>query len=323
MNDGARVPREPAAGRPAPRASLLRRAWRVAPWLLAALVLGLVGHQALTIDWRAVGASLRERPPGTLALATACGLASHALYASFDLVSRAVLRHGLGPSRTLLIALTSYAFNLNFGALVGGMALRVRLYAREGVASAAATEVIAWSLATNWLGYALLGGATLLLAPPTVPPDWPVTGEAWRGVGAALLAVAGAWLASCVGARRREWRWRGLRLRLPPGPVAWLQALLSTANWLVIATVVWLLLDRQVGFTTTLAVLQLAAVAGVITHVPAGLGVLEAVFLAILSPRVPPHQLLAGLLAYRACYYLLPLAWAIPLYFAGEARRRA
>ena len=31
--------------------------------------------------------------------------------------------------------------------------------------------------------------------------------------------------------------------------------------------------------------------------------------------------LLAGLLAYRGCYYLLPLTWAIPAYFAGEARR--
>ena len=49
-------------------------------------------------------------PPATLALATLAGLASHALYASFDLVSRAVLRHGLGMLRTLLIALTSYAF---------------------------------------------------------------------------------------------------------------------------------------------------------------------------------------------------------------------
>lgn len=321
MSDGARATRDDEGKPPSSRRHLLRRIGRAAPWLLAALVLGLVGHQALTIDWRAVGTALRERPPATLALATLAGLASHALYASFDLVSRAVLRHGLGMLRTLLIALTSYAFNLNFGALVGGMALRVRLYAREGIATPVAAEVIAWSLATNWIGYALLGGATLLLAPPTVPSDWPITGDAWRAVGAVLSLVALAWLAACAMSPRREWRRHGVRLRLPPGPVALLQAALSTANWLAIATVVWLLLDRQVDFATTLVVLQLAAVAGVITHVPAGLGMLEAVFLAILSSRMPPHELLAGLLAYRACYYLLPLTWAIPAYFAGEARR--
>lgn len=322
MSDGAPPARHDDDRRPA-RMRWLQRAWRAAPWILAALVLALVGHQAWTIDWRAVGTALRAHSPGTVALATLVGLASHALYASFDLLSRAVLRHGLGIRRTVLIALTSYAFNLNFGALVGGMALRLRLYAAQGVATPVAAEVIAWSLATNWLGYGLLGGTVLLLAPPAVPADWLVTGDGWRLVGGALLLLALAWLAACAAWPGRQWHWRRLRMRLPPGPVALLQALLSTANWLAIATVIWLLLDRQAGFTTTLAVLQLAAVAGVITHVPAGLGVLEAVFLAMLAPRIPAHQVLAALLAYRACYYLLPLAWAIPTYFAGEARRRA
>ena len=63
-----------------------------------------------------------------------------------------------------------------------------------------------------------------------------------------------------------------------------------------------------------LAVLLVAAVAGVITHVPAGLGVLEAVFVALLSHQLPQGQLLGALLAYRAIYYLLPLAIATVAY---------
>ena len=43
--------------------------------------------------------------------------------------------------------------------------------------------------------------------------------------------------------------------------------------------------SRSVPYPTVLAVLLVAAVAGVITHVPAGLGVLEAVFVALLSHR--------------------------------------
>ena len=65
----------------------------------------------------------------------------------------------------------------------------------------------------------------------------------------------------------------------------------------------------------------MAAVAGVITHVPAGLGVLEAVFVTMLSSRLPAAQLLAGLLAYRAVYYLLPLAVAAALFAHVEWRR--
>jgi hypothetical protein len=54
-------------------------------------------------------------------------------------------------------------------------------------------------------------------------------------------------------------------------------------------------------------VLLIAAIAGVMLHVPAGLGVTEAVFVAMLSHKVPEHQLIGALLAFRALFYLLPL----------------
>jgi uncharacterized membrane protein YbhN (UPF0104 family) len=86
------------------------------------------------------------------------------------------------------------------------------------------------------------------------------------------------------------------------------------------------LLNHRIDYPGTLAVLLVAAVAGVIAHVPAGLGVLEGVFLALLSHRVPQGELLAALLAYRALYYLAPLALALGLflkYHAGTKGRAA
>jgi hypothetical protein len=44
--------------------------------------------------------------------------------------------------------------------------------------------------------------------------------------------------------------------------------------------------------------------------VPAGLGVFEAVFIALLSHRISEGQLLAALLGYRAVYYIGP--WPSP-----------
>ncbi len=66
-------------------------------------------------------------------------------------------------------AAISYVFNLDFGALVGGMAMRLRMYTRQGLDTTVVTEVIALSLLTNWLGYLLVGGLVLLLAPPPLP----------------------------------------------------------------------------------------------------------------------------------------------------------
>jgi uncharacterized membrane protein YbhN (UPF0104 family) len=64
-----------------------------------------------------------------------------------------------------------------------------------------------------------------------------------------------------------------------------------------------------------------AAVAGLLTHIPAGLGVLEAVVLTLLSDVVTTPVLLAALLAYRAIYYLVPFALAATLYLVLEVRR--
>jgi glycosyltransferase 2 family protein len=69
-------------------------------------------------------------------------------------------------------------------------------------------------------------------------------------------------------------------------------------------------------------VLLIAAIAGVLLHIPAGLGVTEAVFIALLSHRVPEHQLLGALLAYRALFYLTPLVAGALLYLKMEMRIR-
>ena len=63
-------------------------------------------------------------------MAGALALASHRLYGTFDLVARHCCGHHLRRSTTLGIAMTSYAFTLNLGSLVGGVGVRYRLYAR-------------------------------------------------------------------------------------------------------------------------------------------------------------------------------------------------
>jgi uncharacterized membrane protein YbhN (UPF0104 family) len=112
-------------------------------------------------------------------------------------------------------------------------------------------------------------------------------------------------------------------VHLPEGRLAALQLGLSCLNWLLIAGVIHVLLQGRIEFATVLGVLLLAAVAGAIAHVPAGLGVLEAVFVALLASRRGQEDLLAALLAYRAIYYLAPLAIAIALFPVLDAQRRS
>ena len=57
--------------------------------------------------------------------------------------------------------------------------------------------------------------------------------------------------------------------------------------------------------------------AAIVSHVPGGVGVFEAVILFTL-PGVPPDALLGSLLAYRAVYYLVPLIFGTLLFAAKE-----
>ncbi|MEP7281554.1 MAG: lysylphosphatidylglycerol synthase domain-containing protein [Rubrivivax sp.] len=297
---------------------------RLVPWVLLAVAVTLLVRQGRGVDWPAVVDALRAQPSWRLVVAAGMAVLSYTIYASFDLVARHETRHGLPAWRALAAAAISYAVNLNLGSLLGGVAVRLRLYTRWGLDLPTAGRVVALAMLTNWSGYLLVAGAALMLRPPELPADWPIAQGTLRAVGALMVALALGYAALCRWSPRRTLHWRGHELKLPRGRTAVVQLALSAANWMLMGALVWWLLQQRIDYVLVLSVLLLAAVAGVIAHVPAGLGVLEAVFLAALGDRVPTPALLAALLAYRACYFLLPLTLALPALLLSElAARRA
>jgi len=72
-----------------------------------------------------------------------------------------------------------------------------------------------------------------------------------------------------------------------------------------------------IAFLPFIAVYLASVLAGVLSHVPAGLGVLESMLL-LLMPQVPPEQLLAAVLTYRAIYEVIPLVIALALWGSYE-----
>lgn len=307
------------------RVPLTQRPWwptakRTASALFFALVLWLIVRHARTVQWDEVAASIAAYPAPVLLGAALLAITSHALYATFDLLSRRYAGHGLPTRHVLATTFISYAFNLNFGALVGGLAFRIRLYTRQGLDAGTISRVYGFSMLTNWLGYFVLAGTVCLLQPIAVPEAWSLGSGALHLLGIGLLALALAYVGLCLLSRQRTFTLRGHALHLPSARTALLQLAVSVLNWALIGGTVYLLLRPHVEYPAALAALLAAAVAGVATHVPAGLGVLEAVFIALLSPPMAQSTLLAALLVYRAVYYLVPLAIAALLYLGFELR---
>jgi glycosyltransferase 2 family protein len=306
-----------------------RRAWpRIKQALgiaFAVAVLALIGWHAREIDWGEVLTALHALPLSTIALGAVVAVAAHAAYISYDLLARRYTGHRLSVGRTAAVAGVCFAFNLNLGALVGGVALRYRLYGRFGLKTSVITRILGFSVLTNWIGYSALAGAAFASGLVDLPADAPISSAALRALGAVLLLLAAAYLAACRWSPRRRWHIRGHTIELPRARMALLQITASVTHWSLLATVLYVLLQGKVGFVTVLGALLLSSVAGVITHIPAGLGVLEAVFLSLLGGAHPINQLLAALLAYRAVFYLGPLIIAGFAYLALElaARRHA
>jgi glycosyltransferase 2 family protein len=324
---GAADHRKARAPTPARRKGLTSRPWwpaakRGATFVFFGAVLLLLFQQARNVDWSEVTSALRGYSLQTLLVAAGLAICSHALYSTYDLIGRHETGHSLHARQVATVGLISYAFNLNLGSLVGGFAFRYRLYSRFGLRTGVITRVLSLSLLTNWLGYLVLAGTVFLLRPLALPPDWKLGSGGLQILGAALLLVASAYLLLCGFSKRRSFQVRGHELNLPSGRVALLQLALSSVSWLLIAGVVYVLLQQKFDYPTVLSVLLIAAVAGVITHVPAGLGVLEAVFVALLSHKLGQGPLLAALLAYRAIYYLAPLVFATGLFIAVDAKAK-
>ena len=290
--------------------------------LILAVVAVLLVRYAGSVDWPAVGTALADYGPGRLATCVALSAVSYLLYCGYDLAARAYTRHELPTGRVFAIAFISYAFNLNLGALVGGAGLRYRLYTRSGVRGSTIAQIFAFSVVTNWSGYLLLAGGVLALGLIDLPDDFVGGSATARVLGVLMLVVVGGYVLACAFAGGRSWKWRKATFEVPSLPLAGVQLALSCANWLAIATILFVLLGQQVDFALVLGVLLVGAVAAALTHIPAGLGALEAVFILLLGDRIAQADLLAALLAYRALYYLLPLLVALVAYVVFESRVR-
>lgn len=297
----------------------LKRAGLLA-WLC--LVATLIWLQLGDIRWAEVTAALARFDAARIAFAAAFALGACATVAMYDLIGRKATGHALPVPRVMLISFTGYFFSLNLGALVGGLAFRYRLYMPYGLAALTISHIIGLSVLTNWSGYVLIAGGVLAWQPPELPAGFAPGTGVLRAAGIALLAIAAAYFTWCLLRGGSRVRWKGSDIELPGPGIAALQFALSVASWSAIGGVITALLPDGISWFEVMPVLMVSAIAGIWSHVPGGLGVVEAVFLAMLGQRIGAGDLLASLLVYRLVYYLAPFAAAIAAYAFLEASRR-
>lgn len=285
------------------------------------LALWMLHRFTREVNYHQVRQYVQSLPHGRFLLAallTTLGYGAMTLYDRFALIS---IGRSLPWRRVGLIAFISYAFSnaVGMSLLVSG-SIRYRFYFQNGLSGGEVARVVLFCTMSFWLGLLALTGVTLLFVP--LPPDLPLAAVSVF-VAVALIAVPLGWLAAagCIRRPFKLWRWR---FRLPSLRMAAAQILIGALDWWLAAAVLYVLMPDALnfGFGHFLAIFVIAQMVGLISHVPGGLGVFEAVMLAGFG-ATGNHALVAPVLgalaAFRVIYYLLPLCAATVLILQREA----
>ncbi|WP_153242563.1 bifunctional lysylphosphatidylglycerol flippase/synthetase MprF [Frateuria defendens] len=274
------------------------------------------------VSYREVRGYFHDLDGGQILLAVALTALGYGVMTLYDRFGLASIGKRMPYRQVGLVAFVSYAFSNTMGmALLVSGSIRYRFYTQAGLTPAEIARVVLYCTVAFWLGLCALAGVALLLVP--VPPGLPLaSGGVPLGVLLTLLPLL--WVAG----RRlwprpvRLWRWRW---SLPEPRQAARQVLVGALDWGLAAGVLYVLMPEAIsgGFGHFLVIFALAQMAGLISHVPGGLGVFETVMLAGFGAGV--HAELAGpvlgsLAAFRIIYYLLPLCVATVLVVGREAQ---
>ena len=224
------------------------------------------------------------------------------------------------PTLGVSFVASAMAHSLGANLLVSG-AIRARLYRRHGVTLRQVAATTLFQGFTFAVGLATLTALSLLVSGGREMSEATrIPARVGDGLGIALLAATLAYIGLCTWLRRPLSAF-GHSVRLPSGRVALAQTLIGAIDNAVAACIFWILLPpASGGFFTFVAAYAPSVVLGLISHVPAGVGVFES-SLATLLRGAPPAALAAAFLGYRMFFFALPLAIA-GLALAYDSLRR-
>ena len=268
-----------------------------------------------------IGDKLALIPPHSYLLALASTLVAYAALAWYDRIALIHLgkQRGISYSYIAVCSFVTYALSHNIGASVfsGGM-VRFRAYTAKGLSAAEIAVLVALCSFTFAFGTLFLLGAVLVAEPEIIRPltslsrHFAIGDSAARLVGLGFLAFCivyalGAWL------KLRPLKIGNFKLVYPSLPIVARQCVAAPMELIGAAGIIYFALpvEGNPGFQIVLGAFLLSFSAGLLSQVPGGVGVMEAVFLAVM-PGVPATAVFAALLVWRLLYLLFPLALAIP-----------
>lgn len=305
---------------PDPRRHRLKAAiGLVASLLIAGFAAYVLYRTFQRIELADVLQKMTEVPRAKLLLAAACAVGAFLTIALYEGVAVRYVKRPLGLVRPAVTALVAFPIGHALGQmLLSASALRYRMYTPVGFSAREVGATVLMCALPYALAFGLLVDLALVFSADRLATVFGVP-RAW------LIALGAVGLAKDVGyvlfviLRKAPIRLGGWAVNVPTPRITMLQIVVGLADIALVSSILYLLLpaSANLAFLPFVAVYLASILAGSLSHVPAGFGVLESVLLLLL-PQVPPAELLAAVLLYRVIYEVIPLVVALGLWGAYE-----
>jgi phosphatidylglycerol lysyltransferase len=292
--------------------------------ILFAVAVWLLHYELRAYHLRDILNALGAMPGAHLWAAAGLTILSYAMMTGYDVLAMRYIQYRLSYSKIGLASFIGYAFSNNIGmSMIAGASVRYRLYSAWGLSALQISQVVVFCTLTLWLGFFTLGGAVFLSEPLTIPSALHLPMHSARLIGIIMLMLVLAY-AVVTAIKRAPIKIRELEIQLPAIRLFVFQLILAVLDWILASLVLFALLDpgTAISYAEFLAVFLLAQLAGLVSQIPGGLGVLETVILLMLHTRLPANQIFGALLGYRVLYYWLPLGTAALLLGLQEIMRK-
>ncbi|MGH8507638.1 MAG: bifunctional lysylphosphatidylglycerol flippase/synthetase MprF, partial [Gammaproteobacteria bacterium] len=251
------------------------------PLLSAALFLAAssaIYHLLQEMDANRMFAELRQYSPGQLGLALLLTAASYTVLIGYDWSALRYIGRAVALRTVAYAAFCGCAIANTVGVnIVSGGSVRYRIYVPAGLGALDVAQVTFFGMIAYGIGNFVLGAAALTLHPGLIGRFLPVSPGLLHGLGVSALALFGT-LTVLFFFRRAPLRIGRWRFRLPSGRVAMAQLFFTLADIVFAGGCLYVLLNApDVPFIAFLAVYSIATLAGMVSHVPGGLGVFESI----------------------------------------------
>lgn len=283
--------------------------------LLFGFIIGFLSHELKSYNLREVRNYLESLSQFKVLSAFALTVLSYLVLTGYDFLAFRYIGNPLSIFRILVASFIGYAFSHNLGfTMLTGAPVRYRMYSSWGLNGVDIAKVVTFCVLTFFLGFMIVGGAVFLFEPPQLPPVIFERFPSLQPLGVFCLASVALYLFWSAFQRKplRLFKWE---LPIPPLKISLLQCVVSSLEWIVTGSILFVLLPAhsEMTYSWFLGIFLLAQVAGLISQVPGGLGVFDTVIIFGLTPPLSESTVIGALLAYRFMFYLLPLVLAILL----------